>query len=198
MERYVLTWDSSCKDDKTAVVITKIHNDGLSLLGEVVFSGVGNGAVFLDELKIFDDRAIKAELAEIEARAKRYFEEKEVLLRREHERRERTIAKVERALGLKLRQWQIDYILDGKQHGSEICFFWKTSKTLTYCLRLCLSDGEKIDLRQNPYKISRDFFQYMGEDDSNRSRRIQFLRTLREIYDKLKTEGGIELREIIF
>lgn len=197
MERYVLTWDS-CKDDKTAVVITKIHNDGLSLLGEVVFSGIGDGAVFLDELKIFDDRAIKAELAEAEARAKRYFDEKEALLRREYERRERTIAKVERALGFKLFQWQKDYIFEGKPYGEEIYFARCAGKTLAHCLRLCLSDGDKISALLRPDRISDEFLQYLGEDNNSHHRRVHFVQTLKDTYAKLNAAGGIELREIIF
>lgn len=198
MERFILSWDSGGRD-KTAVAITKIYSKGTEILGEVVLSGVGSGSVFLDELEIYNEKSIKAELEETTQRAKRYFEEKEELLRREYERKERTLKKVEKALGLTLFDWQKEYIFEGKPYGKEICFARCAGKTLAHCLRLCLSDGEPVRATLTPPVMARnEFLRYLGEDGETMCRSRGFIQMLREIYEKLKAAGGIDLREIVF
>lgn len=79
--------------DKTAVAITKIRNSGTDIIGEIVYTGTDEGAVILEDLIEHPGyNALAKEVKELRDAAER--------------RRERTIRKVEQALGLKLYDWQ--------------------------------------------------------------------------------------------
>lgn len=49
MEKHILTYTSD-GTDKTAVAITKIRNSGTDIIGEIVYTGTGEGAVILEDL----------------------------------------------------------------------------------------------------------------------------------------------------
>jgi len=177
MEKYILSWDSG-KKDETAVVITRIDTENGKANAEVVFCGVGNGAICIDEFI-----ASKYKDFIVSDRAKK----------------ERTIKKVEDALGIKLFDWQKEYLLDDVMYGREIQYARRAGKTLTHCLKVCLSNGEPIKARLEPACTAKnEFLRYLGEDGCTYHRSQYFISELKEIYTKLKDYGGIELREITF
>lgn len=121
------------------------------------------------------------------------------LLREKKSRQEHTIKKVEKALGLTLFDWQKEYIFEGKPYGASIRFARRAGKTLAHILRLCLSDGEPIKAALKPSCLARnEFIGYLGEDGVTYQRSLWFIHELKEVYEKLKAAGGIELREIEF
>lgn len=125
--------------------------------------------------------------------------EKETLLREKKERQARTIKKVEKALGLTLFDWQKEYIFEGKEYGTEIKFARRAGKTLAHILKICLSNGELIKATLKPACLGKnEFLQYLGEDGCTENRARFFIHELREVYEKLKAAGGIDLREIEF
>ena len=85
MEKHILTYASG-GTDKTAVAITTIRTSGTDIIGEVVYMGTDEGAVILEEILEHPGyEAVAAEAKELRDAAKR--------------RTERTIRKVEQALG---------------------------------------------------------------------------------------------------
>lgn len=57
---------------------------------------------------------------------------------------EQLIPHIEKAIGFKLYEHQVNYLLDkGGLTGGR-----RTGKTVAYCVKLALSDGEPIDLRK--------------------------------------------------
>lgn len=103
MEKHILTYTSD-GTDKTAVAITKIRNSGTDIIGEIVYTGTDEGAVILEDL---------IEHPGYNALAKEVKELRDVAERR----RERTIRKVEQALGLKLYDWQKAFIFYNKPYN---------------------------------------------------------------------------------
>ena len=100
---------------------------------------------------------------------------------------EETIRIVETALQLKLYDWQkayitgaSDYIMPGRVSG----------KTTAYMVKLCLSEGPKID-------IWAEADRYLDEYHGVHYTRC-FIADLREIYHELRRVGGLKLREISF
>ena len=185
MEKHILSWDSGGKD-KTAITIIKQKSQGNTYIGEVIFSGIGAGAVVVEDLiTIPEYEAIKAELNE--------------LLCKEKQRKNRTAAKVERALGITLYDWQKEFIFEGKPYAAVIGNSRCNGKTLAHCLRLCLSDGKPITASLNPPVWAKnDFLHYLGEDAATPTRARFFIDELHKVYTKLRSAGGIDLREIEF
>ena len=185
MEKHILTYASG-GTDKTAVAITRIRNSGTNVIGEVVYAGTDEGAVILEDIMQHPgyNEAIK-ELKDLRAAAER--------------RKERTIRKVEQALGLKLYDWQKAFIFYDKPYGFEVSYARRTGKTLAHCLRLCLSEGEPIVAALTPPVIAKnEFLQYLGEDGSTIHRSKFFIDELWQVYNKLLAAGNIDLREITF
>ncbi len=183
MERHILTW-SSGGGDKTAVCVTKIKDSQRGIVGEVVFAGTDEGAVILEDL--LEHNEYEAALKEIKE-----------LRTAEKKRIDRTIKKVERALGIKLYDWQKAFIFHNKSYGLEVSAYRCTGKTLAHCLRLCLSEGEPIEATLSPSAKS-DFLRYLGEDGCNHTRSRFFIDELHKVYNTLNAAGGIGLREITF
>ena len=126
MEKHILTYTSD-GTDKTAVAITKIGNSGTDIIGEIVYTGTDEGAVILEDLIEHPGyNALAKEVKELRDAAER--------------RRERTIRKVEQALGLKLYDWQKAFIFYNKPYNYYVSGYRGTGKTLAHCLRLCLSE----------------------------------------------------------
>jgi len=99
---------------------------------------------------------------------------------------EEVIPHIEKALGIKLYEHQVNYLLDkGPVQSGR-----RTGKTLAYCVKLALSDGEPIDLK-NLEKFS-DF-----GDGSIRYARGLFKNCFMEIREKLK-DYGLPVREVKF
>ncbi len=185
MERHILSWASG-GGDYTAVAITKIHNNKNNIIGEVVFTGNDEGAVILEDLlqHISYDAAQK-ELEELQAAVKH--------------RQERTIKKVERALGITLYDWQKAFIFYDKPYSFEVSGYRGTGKTLAHCLRLCLSDGEPIVATlEPPTRAKNEFLRYLGEDGCTIPRSQFFISELQRVYHTLLAAGNIDLREITF
>lgn len=185
MEKHILTYASG-GTDKTAVAITKIKNSGTEIIGEVVYTGTNEGAVILEDLIEHPgyDAAIK--------QLKKLNKEIDC-------RKERTLKKVERALGITLYDWQKAFIFYDEPYGFEISDHRGNGKTLANCLRLCLSCGEPITVSRYPtHKEKSEFLFYCGEDGYSRHRICFFVTELYNIYNKLLSAGGIDLREIVF
>lgn len=185
MEKHILTYASG-GTDKTAVAITRIKNSGTDIIGEVVYTGTDEGAVILENLIEHPGyNALAKEVKELRETAER--------------RRERTIRKVEQALGLKLYDWQKAFIFYNKPYNYYVSGYRGTGKTLAHCLRLCLSEGEPIVATLTPPVIAKnEFLQYLGEDGSTIHRSKFFIDELRKVYNKLLEAGNIDLREITF
>lgn len=185
MEKHILTYASG-GTDKTAVAITKIRNSGTEIIGEVVYTGTNEGAVILEDL---------IEHPEYDAAIKQLRE-----LNKEIDcRKERTLKKVERALGITLYNWQKAFVFYDIPYGIEISASRQTGKTLARCLSLCLSSGEPITVSRFPTdKEKSELLLFIGEDGCTRNRTRAFIDELYNIYNKLLSAGGIDLREIIF
>ncbi len=185
MEKHILTYTSD-GTDKTAVAITKIRNSGTDIIGEIVYMGTDEGAVILEDLIEHPGyNALAKEVKELRDAAER--------------RRERTIRKVEQALGLKLYDWQKAFIFYNKPYNYYVRGYRKTGKTLAHCLRLCLSEGEPIIAALTPStRAKNEFLCYLGEDGCSIHRSQFFINELRQVYNKLLAAGNIDLREITF
>lgn len=151
-----------------------------------MYSGTDEGAVILEEILEHPGyEAVAAEAKELRDAAKR--------------RTERTIRKVEQALGLKLYDWQKAFIFHDKPYGLEVSAYRRTGKTLAHCLRLCLSEGEPIIATLSPsVGMGNEFLLYLGEDGCSKSRSKFFIDDLQRVYNKLREAGNIDLREITF
>ena len=185
MEKHILTYTSD-GTDKTAVAITKIRNTGTDIIGEVVYTGTDKGAVILEDLIEHPGyNALAKEVKELRDAAEL--------------RRERTIKKVEQALGLKLYDWQKAFIFYNKPYNYYVSGYRGTGKTLAHCLRLCLSEGEPIIAALTPpTRAKNEFLRYLGEDGCSIHRSQFFINELRQVYNKLLAAGNIDLREITF
>lgn len=185
MEKHILTYASGGAD-KTSVAITKIRNSGTDVIGEVVYTGTDEGAVILEDL--IERSNYSAAIEELKA-----------LHAAEKRRKERTIRKVEKALGLTLYDWQKDFIFYDKPYGFEVNYTRRTGKTLARCLYICLSEGEPIVATLTPPVIAKnEFLLYLGEDGSTMHRLKFFISELQRVYHILLAAGNIDLREITF
>lgn len=98
-------------------------------------------------------------------------------------------ALVERALGIRLLDWQSAYIWGGSTY---LMPGRATGKTLAYVIRLCLSEGEPLEL----YRTGKHWDlcdEYHGPEYFN-----IFHGYVRDAYKKLKMYGGLKLRTIYF
>lgn len=96
---------------------------------------------------------------------------------------------VERALDIKLMDWQVAYIW-----GNSSYFIpgRATGKTLAYIIRLCLSEGEPLHMYPNgKHRNLCDTYQGQWYYEIFRS-------YVRDAYEKLKLQGGVKLRKIYF
>lgn len=148
--------------------------------------GTAEGAVILEDLIEHPGyNALAKEVKELRGAAER--------------RRERTIRKVEQALGLKLYDWQKAFIFYNKPYNYYVSGCRGTGKTLAHCLRLCLSEGEPIIAALTPpTRAKNEFLRYLGEDGCSIYRSQFFINELRQVYNKLLAAGNIDLREITF
>ena len=96
---------------------------------------------------------------------------------------------VQRALGIRLQDWQVAYIWGGSMYRMP---GRATGKTLAYVIRLCLSEGEPIHL----YRTGKDWGLC---DEYNGPQYYHIFRDyVRDAYQKLQMYGGLKLRTIYF
>lgn len=146
-----------------------------------------------------DGKTVKFCFVDEQAAVEQITKEKDALLQERTARQARTIRKVEKTLGFPLFDWQKDYIFNNKEYGAEIRFARRAGKTLAHILKICLSDGEPIKAVLKPACLAKnEFLHYLGEDGCTETRSRFFIHELREVYEKLKAAGGIDLREIEF
>lgn len=104
------------------------------------------------------------------------------------------IHNVEKALGINLYDDQIRYLT-----GSTASFnFYNnrgTGKTTAYCIRLALSDGEPLNLR-DPKEFSDWFESGLSFNEAPRYSKDFFLKEFMKIRDKLK-DHGFQVREVL-
>lgn len=117
-------------------------------------------------------------------------------------KRRKTVKKVNRALGVRLKKWQIDFIFENRPYSAEIATERCNGKTLAYILRICLKNDlplyEPIFMKRTRADTKLMLRRYTGEDGATERRMHYFLYELRYIYEKLSAAGGIELRDIRF
>lgn len=113
----------------------------------------------------------------------------------------RTIRKINRALGVKLYDWQIAFIFEGRPYSAEIGNGRCNGKTLAHVLRACLKTDvnipEPIIIRRS-YQTDTFVFEWAGEDAKPIMRARFFIHELRDIYNRLQGIRGIKLRDIRF
>ena len=137
----------------------------------------------LSRLADYEDIGSPEELAEL---AKAKVEGRLVIL---PTKSEEIIRIVEFALKIKLYDWQkayitgaSDYVMPGRVSG----------KTTVYMIKLCLSEGDPIDLTK------REIVERYADGIHGSAYVAWFRDELWRVYDALKRIGGIKLREIIF
>ncbi|MBQ3228715.1 MAG: hypothetical protein IJB43_09040 [Clostridia bacterium] len=98
------------------------------------------------------------------------------------------IRKLEKALGIRLRDWQIKYIFGecDDMPGGRGC-----GKTLAHCIHLCLSKGDPIIVKNKRIQIA-----YLDEQHGWQYCE-HYTSMLREVYYKLMF-SRIKLRDIVF
>lgn len=98
------------------------------------------------------------------------------------------IRKLEKVLEIRLRDWQIKYIFGecDDMPGGRGC-----GKTLAHCIRLCLSKGDPIIVKNNRIQIA-----YLDEQHGWQYCE-HYTSMLREVYFKLMF-SRIKLRDIVF
>lgn len=101
---------------------------------------------------------------------------------------EETIVLIEKALGISLYEGQKQYLLN---NGT----YWfggrATGKTLAYCIKLALSDGEPLDI-QKPWEIC-------DNDYGPESNRHSYARWFRDFFIKIwisLKDAGLPVREL--
>lgn len=118
--------------------------------------------------------------------------------RKAHPNVRRIVKKVNKALDIKLYEWQIRFIFeDGEYHDQET-HGRQNGKTLACALKLCLSSGAPITYssRTRTFQDTEAHVAAM-EDGVTMYRRQFFADETMQIYRKLQAAGGIPLREII-
>ena len=96
---------------------------------------------------------------------------------------------VERALSIRLLDWQVAYIWGGSTY---LMPGRATGKTLAHVIRLCLSEGEPLHL----YPKGKDWG--LCDVDYGVAYHRIFRDYVRDAYVKLKLCGGLKLRTIYF
>lgn len=98
-------------------------------------------------------------------------------------------ALVERALEIRLLDWQVAYIWGNSQY---LMPGRATGKTLAYVIRLCLSEGEPLHMyRQGKHC-------HLCDEHHGPEYLAIFRRYVRDAYRKLEMMGGLKLRTIYF
>lgn len=117
-------------------------------------------------------------------------------------KRRKTVKKVNRALGIQLTKWQIDFIFENRPYSAEIATKRCNGKTLAHILRICLKNDlplyEPIIMKRTRADTKLMLMRYVGEDSATERRMHNFMYELRYIYEKLSAAGDIELRDIRF
>jgi hypothetical protein len=98
-------------------------------------------------------------------------------------------ALVERALDIRLLDWQVAYIWGDSNF---LMPGRATGKTLAYVIRLCLSKGEPLHM----YRQGKDC--YLCDEYHGPEYLAIFRQYVQDAYRKLKLYGGLELRTIYF
>ncbi len=117
----------------------------------------------------------------------------------ERRKEKRTVKKIEKALGIKLYDWQIKFIFGHQDfmNPARAC-----GKTLAHCIRICI-EHKKPPLTLNIWKIQDDISveKYEGAQAEMFMRQEAYkhwlFHELRSTYQKLCTQK-IKLRKIIF
>lgn len=93
------------------------------------------------------------------------------------------IKKIEKAFGFELYEWQKDYLLDnGRMIRGGRC----NGKTFAYCLKMLLSDGDKIRERE---------LEELADEYHGNHYKIWFVKFIKDI-NRTLVENGIETRLI--
>lgn len=102
---------------------------------------------------------------------------------------EQILNDVEKALDIKLYDGQKQYLLNENT-------YWfggrRSGKTLVYCIKLALSEGEPLDMNHPEKYIDDD---YGNENNRNHYAKYFFRDTFLDIWYQLK-ESGIKVRDI--
>lgn len=162
MEKHILTYTSG-GTDKTAVAITKIRNSGTDIIGEIVYMGTDEGAVILEDLIEHPGyNALAKEVKELRDAAER--------------RRERTIRKVEQALGLKLYDWQKAFIFYNKPYN----YYVSGSVSIPYPGNMKIT----VEMTEGLFEEFLQFRKSKDEYDNRASKEIEGLRRRMEFLAK--------------
>lgn len=106
-------------------------------------------------------------------------------------KQDRTIQRIERALGIRLHGWIKTYIFATRGAEEMVPDGRRLGRTTARALRLALSDGEPVTIR-TPI----DLKPYAGEDAESTGKLQHFWNEFFHIYKTLEDAGGIGLREI--
>ena len=109
----------------------------------------------------------------------------------------RIVKRINKALNIKLYEWQIHFIFGDGEYQSEYLYGRRNGKTLANALKLCLSSGSPLiyDKRSGLF-ITGGIEAYAKEDAQTRVRYRYFCDEVLKIYKTLDEAGGIPLREI--
>lgn len=110
----------------------------------------------------------------------------------------RIVKRINKALNIKLYEWQIRFIFGDGEYQSEYLYGRRNGKTLANALKLILSSGPPLiyDKRSGLF-ITGNIEAYAKEDAQTRRRYRCFCDEVLKIYKTLDEAGGIPLREII-
>lgn len=103
---------------------------------------------------------------------------------------EETISLIERALNIKLYNGQKEYLLNDGTYWYN--FGRASGKTLVYCIKLALSDGNPLDMRK-PWEICDPDY---GLDENKYNYSRWFRKFFFKIWHSLK-DAGLPVRELI-
>ena len=123
----------------------------------------------------------------------------------------RTVKLVNRALNIKLTDWQIDFIFNNRPYPLQVACTRCNGKTLAHILRVCLKtdvkipepiiiDKQRIFLPPFPCNYTAKFLHDNAGADygSGRRRLVFFLIELQKTYCLLSRVKGLKLRDIQF
>ena len=127
----------------------------------------------------------------------------------------RTTRKINKALGIKLYPWQIDFIFWNKPIPDDVIDRRRQGKTTAYAIKLCVLNSSYGSIPLDVATFVRDFRRadgdrawrrfkqvqaiLFGEDYCSYRRRKYFVDYyVRDIYKKLSSVKGLKLRKIYF
>lgn len=110
----------------------------------------------------------------------------------------RIVKRINKALNIKLYEWQIHFIFGDGEYRGEYLYGHRNGKTLANALKLILSSGPPLiyDKRSGLF-ITGSIEAYAKEDAQTRIRYRYFCDEVLKIYKALDEAGGIPLRKII-